>query len=290
MPNIKLTMSFWSIFFNPTTSKNVLSECLFFFFTISIPGFLFAKVIEKCQNKPQTHLFFIFLHTVRDSITTNPLYCERMGKIIYSKFDKHDIGALPRAVFSGRIFVINTAAEADKAVTYLLGQSILGVDTETKPSFKKGQKHEVALLQVSTHDTCFLFRLNLIGMTSSIIRLLEDVNVPKIGLSLRDDILSLHKRADFTPGNFIDLQKHVGELGVEDLSLQKLYANFFHQKISKTVRLSNWETDVLSDSQKLYAATDAWACINIYEELLRLEQTGDYKLVTTPQNPKGETT
>lgn len=202
-----------------------------------------------------------------------------MEKIIYSKFDKSDIVALPRAVFDGRIFVINTEAEAEKAVAYLLGQDILGVDTETRPSFKKGQRHNVALLQVSTHDTCFLFRLNLIGMPPTIIRLLEDINVPKIGLSLHDDILSLHKRADFTPGNFIDLQQHVGELGVKDLSLQKLYANFFHQKISKTVRLSNWETDVLSDSQKTYAATDAWACIKIYEELMRLERTGDYKLV-----------
>lgn len=190
---------------------------------------------------------------------------------------------MPRAVFGGRIFVITTADEAEKAVRYLLSQKILGVDTETKPSFKKGKTYEVALLQVSTHDTCFLFRLNLIGMTPAIIRLLEDVSVPKIGLSLHDDIMSLHKRADFVPGNFIDLQKRVCELGVEDLSLQKLYANFFHEKISKNVRLSNWETDVLSESQKLYAATDAWACINIYEELLRLEETGDYRLVKTDE-------
>lgn len=202
-----------------------------------------------------------------------------MEKVIYNKYDKQNIQALPRAVFNGRIFVINTKAEAKKAVDYLLTQNILGIDTETKPSFRKGQSHDVALLQVSTHDTCFLFRLNLTGITPEIIRLLEDVKIPKIGLSLHDDILSLHKRADFTPGNFIDLQKHVGELGVEDMSLQKLYANFFHKKISKSVRLSNWETDVLSDSQKIYAATDAWACINLYEELCRLEKTGDYKLI-----------
>ncbi len=206
-----------------------------------------------------------------------------MEKVIYNKFDKKGIATLPRAVFGGRIFVITTADEAEKAVRYLLSQKILGVDTETKPSFKKGKTYEVALLQVSTHDTCFLFRLNLIGMTPAIIRLLEDVSVPKIGLSLHDDIMSLHKRADFVPGNFIDLQKRVCELGVEDLSLQKLYANFFHEKISKNVRLSNWESDVLSESQKLYAATDAWACINIYEELLRLEETGDYRLVKTDE-------
>lgn len=202
-----------------------------------------------------------------------------MGKIIYDRFDKHDISKLPRAVFDGRIIVVTTPTDAEKAVGYLLSQDILGIDTETKPSFRKGRTHEVALLQVSTHDTCFLFRLNLTGMTPAIIRLLEDVSVKKVGLSLHDDINSLHKRADFTPGNFIDLQKHVGELGIEDLSLQKLYANFFQQKISKSARLSNWETDILTDSQKLYAATDAWACINIYEELLRLERTGDYQLV-----------
>lgn len=207
-----------------------------------------------------------------------------MRKVIYSKFDKHNIQDLPRAVFNGRIIVINTASDAEKAVRYLCGQPILGIDTETRPSFKKGRSYVVALLQISTHDTCFLFRLNLIGMTEPVISLLENTSVPKVGLSLHDDIISLHKRADFVPGNFIDLQKHVGELGVEDLSLQKLYANFFHQKISKSVRLSNWEADVLSDSQKLYAATDAWACINIYEELVRLESTGDYELVKVEEN------
>lgn len=206
-----------------------------------------------------------------------------MEKIIYNKFDKRSISALPKVLFDGRIFVVTTEAEAEKAVDYLLSQRILGVDTETRPSFKKGRSHSVALLQVSTHDTCFLFRLNFMGMPTALLRLLEDTTVPKIGLSLRDDLLSLHKRAAFTPGNFVDLQKHVGELGVEDLSLQKLYANFFHQKISKRVRLSNWEADVLSEGQKLYAATDAWACIMIYEELCRLEKTGDYRLVITEE-------
>lgn len=202
-----------------------------------------------------------------------------MEKIIYNKFNKQDISNLPRVLFEGRIFVISTAAEAEKAVDYLLSQRILGIDTETRPSFKKGHTHNVSLLQISTQDTCFLFRLNLIGMTSAIIRLLEDTTTPKIGLSLHDDISSLKKRANFSPGDFIDIQSHIGRLGIEDLSLQKIYANLFQQKISKTARLSNWDADVLSNRQKLYAATDAWACINIYEELIRLDNTGNYKLV-----------
>lgn len=115
-------------------------------------------------------------------------------------------------------------------------------------------------------------------MTPALIRFLEDTTVKKIGLSWHDDIISLKRRADFVPGYFIDLQDLVGKIGVEDKSLQKLYANFFHQKILKRQQLSNWERDVLDDRQKVYAATDAWACIMLYEELMRLEETKDYKI------------
>lgn len=207
-----------------------------------------------------------------------------MKKLIYSKFDKRRIADLPRVMFEGRIVVILSPGETEKAVNYLLSQPILGVDTETRPSFKKGRVNQVSLLQVSTHDICFLFRLQYTGMTPAIIRLLEDTTVPKVGLSLHDDMIMLLKRCSFKPGYFIDLQKHVGEIGVEDQGLQKLYANFFGQKISKGQQLTNWEIDVLNERQKRYAATDAWACIMLYEELMRLESTHDYELVHEADN------
>lgn len=207
-----------------------------------------------------------------------PCYQFRMKKILVNKFDKKDINDLPVVQFEGRIIVVLSPGETEKAVDYLLSQKILGVDTETRPSFKKGAQHAVSLLQVATHDCCFLFRLNYTGLTPALIRLLEDMRVPKIGLSWHDDLLSLKKRAAFTPGRFIDLQQLVGEIGIEDRSLQKLYANFFHQKILKRQQLSNWERDVLDEKQKVYAATDAWACIMLYEELMRLEKTHDYEL------------
>ena len=207
-----------------------------------------------------------------------------MKKTIYNKYDKSKIGTLPRALFEGRIVVVLTEKEAEKAVRYLLSQPILGVDTETRPSFKKGTVHRVSLLQVSSYDVCFLFRLNQLGMSPSVKRLLEDTKVPKIGLSLRDDLNSLHKLDGFNAGYFVDLQDHVREIGVEDMSLQKLYANFFGQRISKREQLTNWEADILSDKQKLYAATDAWSCIMLYEELQRLEQTGDYELINVDDN------
>ena len=207
-----------------------------------------------------------------------------MRKIIYNKFDKKSIAQLPTVTFPGKTVVVMSESEAEKAVDFLLSRDILGVDTETRPSFKKGESHMVSLLQVSTSDVCFLFRLNHIGITPAILRLLENKVVPMVGLSLHDDMLSLHKRVAFTPGFFIDLQDLVGELGIEDLSLQKLYANLFHQKISKRQRLTNWDSDVLNDKQKAYAALEAWACINLYKEILRLKQSGDYELVINEQD------
>ena len=207
-----------------------------------------------------------------------------MKKTIYSRFDKKAITELPQVLFPGRIITIINESDADKAVDYLLTCDILGVDTETRPTFKKGQQHKVALLQVATHDTCFLFRLSDIGLPQSVIRLLEDKQIPKVGLSWHDDLLSLSKREKFTPGYFIDLQNLVGTLGIKDLSLQKIYANLFHQKISKRQRLTNWEADVLNEKQKQYAATDAWTCINLYEEIVRLTRTKAYQLIDNSES------
>ena len=190
-----------------------------------------------------------------------------MKKTIYNKFDKATINALPLVEYPYKINVILNEYEAERAVDYLLTCDILGVDTETKPAFRRGQNHKVALLQVATREQCFLFRLNHLGLPQSIIRLLSNRMVPMVGLSWHDDIMSLHRRAEFTPGWFIDIQDIIGNIGIEDKSLQKLYANLFGEKISKRQRLTNWE-----------AAIDAWACINLYDEIMRLMATGDYEL------------
>lgn len=209
-----------------------------------------------------------------------------MTRIIYSKFNKEDIQQLPQVLFTGRIIVITTEKMAEKAVDFLLTQDVLGVDTETRPVFRKGQTYQVSLLQVATHDTCFLFRLNILGITPAIKRLLENTKTKMIGLSWHDDLLALHKRSEFKKGYFIDLQDIVGEIGIEDLSLQKLYANVFHGKISKRQRLTNWDSATLTDKQKQYAATDAWACINLYEEIVRLKASGDYTLIKAVEENK----
>ena len=206
-----------------------------------------------------------------------------MKKTIYSKYDKAQLSALPVVNFPGTIVVVLSEREAEKAVRYLLSQPVVGVDTETRPSFRKGDIHLVSLLQVSTLDTCFLFRLNRIGLCKPVIELLENTAVPMIGLSWHDDLMSLHRRANFAPGLFIDLQKEVRKIGIEDQSLQKLYANIFSEKISKNQRLTNWDADALNERQKLYAATDAWACLRLYNEIIRLQATGEYELIRVPE-------
>jgi ribonuclease D len=100
--------------------------------------------------------------------------------------------------------------------------------------------------------------------------LLENEEMKKIGVALHDDTQALMKLRRFTPGCFIDLQKEVPRYGIEEMSLQKIYAIIFGKKISKSQRLTNWEADVLTDKQKLYAATDAWACLEIYHHLKQI--------------------
>lgn len=186
--------------------------------------------------------------------------------------EKSEITAMPTVTFPGRIITINTAADVDKVVKALSKEKLLGFDTETRPAFRKGVQYKVSLLQLSTADTCFLIRLCNTGMPESLISLLENSEILKIGVSLHDDYQSLARRKRFKAGGFFDLQKYVSEFGIEEMSLQKIYAIIFGERISKNQQLSNWEQDILTDKQKQYAATDAWACLNIYNRLKELER------------------
>lgn len=196
---------------------------------------------------------------------------------IRENIEKEELQSMPRAAFPGEIHVINTPWDAEKAVEYLKRQPLLGIDSETRPSFSKGHPHKVALLQVSSDNHCFLFRLNLMGLTLPLVLLLENPAITKVGLSLKDDFMMLHQRAPFEPRNVIELQKYVPQFGITDKSLQKIYAILFGERISKTQQLSNWEADNLTQPQQFYAATDAWACLNIYKKLEEIRMNGKKK-------------
>ncbi len=180
---------------------------------------------------------------------------------------KEELLGLPQEVFLGRIIVVQNESEVEKACAYLEKFNAIGFDTETRPAFRKGVSHQIALMQLSTDDTCFLFRLNLVGLPDCLADILVNPAIKKIGLSLRDDFSAIHKRKAIVPLNFLDLQSFVGEYGIEEMGLQRIYGILFGKRISKGQRLSNWEVGVLSDAQKMYAAIDAWACLRIFNEL-----------------------
>jgi len=192
-------------------------------------------------------------------------------KMVALSISKEELSELPTVVYPGDIIVINTAEEAKAALEVIRGYSVIGFDTETKPSFKKGYTNKVALIQIATADACYLFRINKFGLVDEMVDLFEDTNVLKVGLSLRDDYMVMHKSRAFVHENFIDLQNFVRSYGISDSSLQKIYGIVFKGRISKGQRLSNWEADTLSPSQQMYAAIDAWACLKIYQSLISQE-------------------
>ncbi|GEM_PF-67227 len=203
---------------------------------------------------------------------------------LFTQTDKNIIPDLPRYTFEGRIVVVQSEGEAERAVKYLRQSKILGIDTETRPSFKRGIQYQVALLQIANDEICFLFRLNYMGFPQCLVDLLEDPTILKIGLSLHDDFRMLgHRHEDFHPKGFVDLQHLAAGMGILDMSLQKLFANVFHQRISKNAQLSNWEADHLDEKQRVYAATDADACIQLYRVMSDLHATGDYELIPVPK-------
>ena len=178
---------------------------------------------------------------------------------------------MPMQVFEGQVIVIEQPEQVPEAVNYLLKQKIVGVDTESRPSFKRGIHYPTALVQIADRKRCFLFRLTHIGMPQELADFFANPNICKVGLAFKDDINGLRRRRNFIPANCIDIQKIVPQYGLLDLGLQKLFAICFGRKISKAQQLTNWENSHLTPEQARYASTDAWATLLIYEDLLKHE-------------------
>lgn len=170
--------------------------------------------------------------------------------------------------FDGEIVVVDNEAALERACDYLATQQVLGFDTETRPSFKAGVTNKVALLQLSTYARCYLIRLNRVKLPSRVLSILQRSDITKIGADVAGDLRSLGKLRAFTPRGFIDLQSEVTKVGIEDKSLRKMSAIVLGKRVSKAQRLSNWEAQNFTEQQKMYAATDAWVCLKIYDSLM----------------------
>ena len=181
--------------------------------------------------------------------------------------DKNTIQTLPLTSFEGEVIIVDLPEKVQEAVEYLGQFAVLGVDTEARPSFKRGVHYPTALVHVSTMERCYLFRLTHVGMPKELAQIFANPNICKVGLAFKDDLNGLRRRRDFKPANCIDLQSIVCKYGIMELGLQKIFAIIFGQKISKAQQLTNWENSHLTPEQAKYASTDAWATLKIYLEL-----------------------
>lgn len=193
-----------------------------------------------------------------------------------AKITDEETAGLPVVEFPGRIRVVDTVRAIDRACAELRRAEVIGFDTETRPSFRAGVVHRVALLQLSTRETAYLFRLNRIPLARPILSLLEDAKVTKVGAAIAGDLHALHELRHFRERGFVDLQQLAPQWGIEEKSVRKLSAIVLGQRVSKAQRLSNWEAQALTPKQQLYAATDAWVCERIYDRLLRCKQNSEF--------------
>ena len=181
-----------------------------------------------------------------------------------------ELKLLPIDQFNGTVVVIESVEHAHQAIDHLISQRILGFDTETKPSFQKGSINKVSLVQLSTPETAYLFRINKTGLFPGLISVLEHPAILKVGVAVRDDLRALQKRVPFTPSGFVEIQDVAHAKGYKDSSLKKLAGLLLGIRISKRQRLTNWDADVLTSQQIVYAATDAWISLRIHNQLTSL--------------------
>ncbi|WP_420577929.1 3'-5' exonuclease [Ekhidna sp.] len=182
---------------------------------------------------------------------------------------KEDMRELPLLAFEENIHVVETEKACNEAVKKLRNFDVLGFDTEKKPTFNKGEYNHTAMVQLSTMEDAYLFRLNVMGYPSSLFELMSNSSILKLGISIDDDLKDLKKARKFKPKNFTDLNDVVRDLGVKHMGVKKLAAVVLGARISKNQQVTNWEAKTLTEAQQKYAATDAWICLAIHEELVQ---------------------
>ena len=205
--------------------------------------------------------------------------------IFQANIDNDSVALLPAARFPGRVVVVDSDDMVDAACDDLQRFERIGFDTETRPSFRAGVSYKVSLLQLSTPDTCYLFRLCKIRLSNRILKILGSRRILKVGADVSGDIRQLRELRDFSADGFVDLQLEASRWGIEEKSLRKLSAIVLGERVSKAQRLSNWEATVLTDQQRDYAATDAWVSLKLLDELLKVKPMVDAPLtiVGAPQ-------
>lgn len=189
------------------------------------------------------------------------------------KVDKAKLAFLPQKHYEGPIVTIQTVDAFQEHAQALKACAFLGFDTESKPSFRKGEKHPVSLVQLATQQTVYLIQLQNPKVAALLGPLLSDPKQKKVGVAIHDDIRALQEQIDFEPQGFIEISQYTRKLGIVNTGLRNLAALILGVRISKSAQMSDWSKKDLKPNQRLYAATDAWIALQIYCKLKELGHT-----------------
>ncbi|HEY5653038.1 MAG TPA: 3'-5' exonuclease, partial [Pontiella sp.] len=177
---------------------------------------------------------------------------------------KAEINELPMKAYDGPIHLFNTEKGADAVAKKLLNEKLLGFDTETRPAFRKGENYDPSLLQLATESEVYLFQIQQCGLTPNLLKVLSSPDIVKSGVAIDRDISELQAMAPFDADGFVELAIPAKDAKIKNLGLRGLTAILFGFRISKKEQVSNWARKELTESQKIYAATDAWLGRKIY--------------------------
>ena len=177
---------------------------------------------------------------------------------------KAEINALPLISWEGRTEILTTVEEMAEAVDRLKHETVLGFDTETRPTFKKGEYYPPALIQLGSPDCVYLFRICKTNTLSPLIPIFESSAIFKTGIAIKNDIKELKRMETFEPRGFIEITELTKTLGYKNCGLRSLAALLVQGRISKAAQVSNWARKDLDSKQIRYAATDAWISRELY--------------------------
>ena len=200
---------------------------------------------------------------------------------IPSAISREDMAKLAIRRYEGRVRLVATPGDLEEAQGDLRQEAIVGLDTETRPAFKKGESHLPALVQVATARAVYLFQLRRTEVFPVVAELLSDPRSVKAGVSLADDLRALKKVFPFEEKNVLDLGQVARRSGFGQTGVRNLAGILLGFRIPKGTKTSNWAAPQLSAAQIAYASTDAWACRELY---LRFQSLGMLRAKAPAEN------
>ena len=184
---------------------------------------------------------------------------------------REEVNRLAIGKYEGEICLVTSDQDLERAIDVICGEQVVGLDTETKPAFRKGQFYLPCLVQIATASVVYLFQLKRMDFSSRLVKVLENSALIKTGIGLANDFSSLKKVFPFEPQNIVDLSLVAQRQGFKKSGIRNLTVQLLGFRVTKGSSTSNWASPELTPKQITYAATDAWVCRELF---LRFQQLG----------------